>query len=154
MVKRVLLRRWIGFTLLVGMAVALQLSVARAQQCKLITINMENTGGVKSVLQLVPQTVIVPKGTCVVWINWVSRADVRINFQKSSKSCMLATGSPAGFRMIKGCYISGYLPLGKTASLYFKKPGVFRYRLEARNAQTGYRAGPAKYTTVGTIEVK
>jgi hypothetical protein len=97
----------------------------------------------------------VPKETCVVWVNWVSRERVRINFEKSGKSCIRSTESPSGFKELEGCYLTEFLPRGKSASLVFKNPGAYKYQVEIPD-KSKTRAGvyPGKIEVGGVINVE
>ena len=89
----------------------------------------------------------------------INREEVQVSFRENAKQCILSTESPSGFQEVKlkageSCYVSDSLPRGKTASLYWKEPGVFKYTLEyARPASRGHLGG-TKRPAVGVIEIK
>jgi len=127
-----------------------------ADQCQIIRIE-EGKGAGGSRIEIFPEEITVPVGTCTVWINWVSDKDVRVSFRENAKACMLSTEASQGFKELdlkpgESCYISEKLPRGKTASLVWTKPGTYKYHLEApRSSQEGYSGD---IIAEGVIEVK
>lgn len=109
-------------------------SAVSANMCQIIRLYAAQTGGSARV-DIFPQRVTVPVGTCTVWINFINDTKVQVSFRENVKQCILSTEASAGFKEItlasgESCYISETLPRGKTASLVWKKPGVFKYTLE------------------------
>lgn len=134
--------------------------VYAGDKCQLIRIEM-GKGGAGSRLEIFPQKITVPVGACTVWINFVQRREVQVSFRENAKQCMLSTEASQGFDMSEvkpgeSCYISEKLPRGKTASLVWKNPGIYKYTLEAPAAAVG---SPVKLhggdiMAEGVIEVK
>lgn len=118
-----------------------------SETCQLIRIT-EEVGAADTRITINPEKITVPPDTCVVWINWVERHGVSVSFKENVKQCVLATDSPSGFDLKPGeaCYVTEHLPRGKTASMYFHKPGVFKYTLELE--------GKPGVTAEGVIEIK
>ena len=131
--------------------------VYAADRCQTIFIQ-EGKGAGGTRLEIFPEKVTVPVGTCTVWINWVTDRQVRVSFRENAKQCMLSTESSTGFeekelKPGQSCYISDALQLGKTASLYWTKPGVFKYTLEAHGTTT-VGAYSGDILAEGVIEIK
>jgi hypothetical protein len=72
----------------------------------------------------------ITKDTCVIWINWVPKEEVRVVFREDGKKCQDATDSPMGFSMAENCYVTNFIPLGGTSSLKFNGEGTFKYEVE------------------------
>lgn len=128
-------------------------SLAHAQMCQVIRIDQTKGGG-STRIEIAPEKITIPVGTCTVWINWVKNKEVQVSFRENAKHCILSSGSASGFQEmeLKGgesCYISDTLPLGKSASLLWDKPGLFKYTLEFAGHDHN-TTGPV----VGIIEVK
>jgi hypothetical protein len=132
----------------------LNLGTATAQHCQIIKIAKE-THDDSSRIWLYPSEVTVPKGSCVIWMNWVEKEKVSITFQKDANTCIMATESPSGFTAAGGCYFTDFLCYGKTVSLHFKEPGTFTYQLEIPSEKKGAEWGyHGKIIREGTIVVK
>jgi hypothetical protein len=118
-----------------------------AETCQLIRIT-EETGAGDTRIIINPEKITVPLRTCVVWINWVEMHGVSVSFRENAKQCVFATDASTGFEMKAGesCYLTEHFPMGKTASMYFHKPGVFKYTLELE--------GKPNVTAEGVIEIK
>jgi len=128
-----------------------------ADMCQIIRID-EGKGAGGTRLEIFPEKLTVPVGTCTVWINWVTDREVRVSFRENAKACMLSTESSTGFEEMElkageSCYISEKLARGKTASVVWSKPGIYKYNLEVpgSSSQEGY-AGDIQ--AEGVIEVK
>ncbi len=126
--------------------------------CQIIRIEQEKgVGG--SRIDIYPAKVTIPVGTCTVWINWVEFKEVQVSFREDAKVCMLSTVTPVGFEELKlkdneSCYISESLPRGKTASLNWAKPGIFKYVLEAPGSRGTATTGfSGNILAKGVIEV-
>ncbi len=67
-----------------------------------------------------PQYTRVPKGSCIIFMNWVSLGEIMINF-KEGKTCQDVTQAPMGFKLDPkfGCYVTDYVRRGETTSLMF-----------------------------------
>ncbi|MDX9788006.1 MAG: hypothetical protein RBT11_14575 [Desulfobacterales bacterium] len=103
--------------------------ISDAAQCFIVRIAKETVGG-ESRIYLYPNEVKVPKGSCVIWVSWIEKENVSINFHENSKSCIIASESPSGFIEAEGCFLTDFLAYGQTVSLRFKEPGTFGYGLE------------------------
>jgi len=108
--------------------------VYAGDNCQLIKITKEKAGGGTSV-RITPEEITVPVGTCTVWINFVRDGKVQVSFRENAKQCILSTDAATGFEELKletgeSCYYSDVLPHGKTASLVWTKPGIYKYTLE------------------------
>lgn len=128
---------------------------AEGEVCQVIRITQEKGGGGKFI-QINPEMAKVSKGTCVIWVNWVPESQIRVTFKESAKACMRATDAPSGFKEIENCYLSEYIPLGKTVSLHFKEAGTFKYQVEVPDTTKFTPAGinPGKIEGSGEIQVE
>jgi len=100
-------------------------------------------GAAESRLTITPEKITVPPDTCVVWVNWVQGDRVSVSFRENVKQCVASNASPTGFILNEGetCYITEFLTRGKTASMYFNKPGVYKYTLELDGKPTVQKQG-------------
>ena len=127
---------------LVSAALLLSICMVYAgDKCQLIRIEM-GKGGAGSRLEIFPQNITVPVGACTVWINFVQRGEVQVSFRENAKVCKMSTEASQGFDLSElkngeSCYISEKLPRGKTASLVWTKPGIYKYTLDAPAAAVG-----------------
>ena len=87
--KRMVLSLGLAFIMVLTSLFVLH-SSADAQECRIVRV-MEDKGSTGLRLRIEPQVTQVTKGTCVIWINWVPTAEVRINFKDDGKRCMDAT---------------------------------------------------------------
>jgi hypothetical protein len=125
--------------------------------CEFIKVIKERAGGGSSV-RISPEKITVPVGTCTVWINFIRDENVQVSFRENAKQCILATDAATGFQEIKlktgeACYYSETLSHGKTASLLWSKPGIYKYTLEIP-ATTGTIYYVGDIQAEGVIEVK
>jgi plastocyanin len=118
---------------LVGVIILASPRIARAQDLsselkvehRVVSIQ-ENAG-------LVPATVIVKRGTTVIWLNYSSEPNV-IKFQ--NKKVTTACRSPINFYLAdNGSYQSKPLTIGAVASLCFIEKGTFEYKIRPPNPQ-------------------
>ena len=142
--------------LLVGAALLLGGSlVYAADMCQIIRVK-EGIGAGGTRLEIFPEKITVPVGTCTVWINWVTDREIRIAFTENAKQCKLSTDAATGFKDLdlkegEACYYSERLGRGKTASVVWTQPGIYKYKLEAANPSEGFAGA---ITVDGVIEVK
>ena len=132
-------------------------TVYAEESCQLIQIRLEKAGG-GSNIEIFPEAITVPVGTCTVWINFVRRQKVLVSFRDNVKQCIMATDPLTGFTEVKlktgeSCYLSETLPRGKTASLVWSKPGIYKYTLEVP-ATIGSVFDTTNVLAEGVIEVK
>ncbi len=118
-----------------------------AETCQIVKITAEKTGSVSRIV-VTPDKITVPPDSCVVFMNWVRKDKVRVSFRDNVKECKLTADTSAGFGLAVGeeCYLTDYLTRGKTASMYFANPGVYKYTLDME--------GQPSVKTEGVIEVK
>jgi hypothetical protein len=127
-----------------------------ADTCEFIKIIKDKAGGGSSI-RISPEKITVPVGACTVWINFVQKGEMRVSFRENAKQCMLATNAATGFKEIElktgeACYFSETLPRGKTASLVWTTPGIYKYTLETP-AATGDNTYAGKIQAQGIVEV-
>jgi hypothetical protein len=71
-------------------------SLVGANMCQIIRIEDEKgSGGTR--LTLLPEKITVPVGSCTVWMNWVTKGDINVNFRENARQCMASSESPTGF---------------------------------------------------------
>jgi plastocyanin len=128
---------------------------AETEVCQVIRIKQEK-GAAGSRIEALPQAVKIPKGTCVIWVNWVPERQIRVTFKESAKACMRATDAPSGFKEVENCYLSEFIPLGKTISLHFNEAGTYKYHIEVPDTTKSTPAGinPGKIEGTGEIHVE
>ena len=71
----------------------------------------------------------------------------------------MSSGEATGFEELEikpgeTCYISETLPRGKTASIVWNEPGIFKYQLEAPRKSTSLGGYSGDIIAQGVIEVK
>ena len=108
--------------------------------CQVIRITQEK-GGAGKYIEVTPELAKVPKGACVIWVNWVPQMQVRVTFKENAKACMKATDAPSGFKEVENCYRSESIPLGKTVSLHFNEAGTFKYHIEVPDKKKSTPSG-------------
>ena len=124
--------------------------------CQLIKIQGKISEG-NSSIQVFPEKVTVPVGTCTVWVNFVPYAGVRIIFRENAKECLLSTAAATGFqeselKTAETCNVTGTLVRGQTASLVWSKSGIYKYTVENSSARGKDYVG--EISVEGIIEVK
>ena len=150
-------RRLIWLALLTVGVLLISSSLVNAKMCQVIRIEWEKgSGGTR--LNIFPIKISVPVGTCTVWMNWVTRGDINVSFRENAKECVAASEAATEFNLIdlkdgESCYVADKLSKGKTASLYWKTPGVFKYTIEMTETSKDliYTGKPM---ATGIIEVK
>ena len=137
-------------------------SISHAQMCQVIRID-QTAGGISERIEIFPEKITVPVGTCTVWVNWIENEEVYVSFRENAEPCSLSTEAPSGFEELnlksgETCYMSDKLSRGRSASLVWKKPGVYKYTLEyadqSSDASVTVTTGSVKRAAVGIIEVK
>lgn len=141
-----------------GIILMMACGLVHADTCQIIRIE-QGRGGSGARLEIIPEKLSVPVGTCTVWINWVMSQEVRVSFRENAKQCIASTISASGFKEEElndgeSCYITDSLPRGKTASLVWNKPGVYKYTLEAPQSTVQGGVGLSGVMSEGVIEVK
>ena len=104
-------------------------SISDAAECYIVKVAKEETMGRKGRIYLYPSELKVPKDSCVIWVSWIEKELISINFHENSQSCVIASEGSSGFIQAESCFFSDFLTYGKTVSLYFKEKGVFGYHL-------------------------
>ncbi len=106
-------------------------------QCFIVSIR-----GTDQEMSISPKHIKVPKGSCVVWVNWIEGPDISISF-KDGKTCEEMTKSPLGFRLTPetGCYLTDYLPQGGTSSLRFMIAGDYTYEISMEGKKEPLASG-------------
>jgi hypothetical protein len=145
--------------LLISAAFFLGSHLCGANMCQLISIESEKGAGSEKLI-VYPEKITVPVGSCTVWMNWVVKGDVYVSFRENAKKCVDSSASPSGFNLQnlkdgESCYLSDKLSRGKTASLFWKQPGTFKYTIELKDSgKDPSQGGEGAPIATGTIEVK
>jgi hypothetical protein len=127
--------------------------------CQIIRIDLVKAAGA-SRIEIFPEKITVPVGTCTVWINWITGDEVQVSFRENAKACIFSADAKSEFdemQLKSGevCYISKSLPFGKTTSIYCNKPSIYKYHLEIpKSASTGIYKSLDRRSAEGVIEVK
>jgi len=132
--------------------------VYAADDCRIIRIKKDIGSGITRI-QIVPEKLTVSVGTCTVWINRVMDREVRIGFKENAKQCRLSTDAHTGFKELdlkagESCYYSERMPRGKTSSVVWTQPGIFKYQIETSSNQTAGQGFVGEIEAEGVIEVK
>jgi len=126
----------VGFGLIFATAVLL-VRLTEAQDCRVVRIYGPEAFRTREVL-IEPDTILVPKGSCVIWYNWVRAEEVKVVFE-DGKKCDDVTDAPTGFKLDpENCYVTDWIPQGGTSSLRFNQEGTYAYSVQV--------AGGAKVT--------
>jgi hypothetical protein len=124
----------IGVALLCAMAVLCTVEIGDAQECRIVRV-YGHAAQAEPGLRLEPQTIMVNKDTCVIWVNLSKAAEVKVIFE-DGKKCADATDAPSAFTMVETCYVTSWVPHGATSSLTFKEPGTYNYEVEWKEGKT------------------
>lgn len=137
--KTLLITLGIVFIFSMALMVLISQSIVSAQECQVIRIEQEK-GGAGLKLSLVPDKVSIPKGSCVVWINWVPKQEVKVMFKDDGKKCADNTEAHVGFKMKmpENCFLADLIPLGGTSSLRFEEAGTFKYQVVVPGEQMAH----------------
>jgi plastocyanin len=133
---------------LVTLAFALTIFVGsqaptNAQSCRIIRLYGETEPTAPEV-RIEPSTLLVTKGACVIWSNWIKAQEIKIIFE-DGKTCEDVTDAATGFKLdAETCYVASFVSQGGTSSLRFTEEGTFKYKVTA----------DAKVTAEGQIVVK
>ena len=137
-------------------------SLVYAERCQIIRVDDASSvykgssasgtslEGIK--LEVFPEKITVPVGTCTIWINWLDQGNINVSFLEDVKACVF---SASGFvqKEIKpgeSCYLAESVGKGRTVSLTWEKPGVYNYTVEF----VGPTIGKKKPMAEGVVEVK
>jgi hypothetical protein len=108
-----------------------------AQSCRIVRIS-GGAGVQVTDINIEPQSLMIPKGTCVVWFNRAKAQEVKVVFEEG-KTCQNLTDAPVGFKIdaAKDCYVTDYISFGGTSSLRFVEEGTFKYTVETEAGEKG-----------------
>jgi hypothetical protein len=127
--------------------------------CQIIRIQRDRAGEGSRVL-IFPEKVTVPVGTCTVWINFIKDGNVTVSFREDAKQCLVSTdeATATGFyekelKTGESCYVTETMPMGKTASLYWTEPGVFKFTIESPKSEKRSKVYHGTMLAEGIIEV-
>ena len=89
-------------------------------------------GDAKDIVQIVPETLSIAKGTVVIWINAARATDcLKIVFE-DGKKCEDVTDAASGFLTEGPCYVTSWVTFGGTSSLKFNEEGTYDYFVDAK----------------------
>jgi hypothetical protein len=88
--------------------------------------------------ELDPKTLVINKGTCVVWFNRAAGSNVKIIFEEGKKVCEDVVEASMDFKLDENnCFVTAtYIPPFGTASLAFSKAGAHDYVVEVKGTAT------------------
>jgi len=124
----------IGIALICAMAVLFTVDVGNTQECRIVRVYGQLAQGQPG-LRLEPETVMVNKDTCIIWVNLSRASEVKVIFE-DGKKCADSTYAPSAFSMEGQCYVTSWVPHGATSSLTFKEAGTYNYTVEWKQGQT------------------
>ena len=106
---------------------------------------------ITSLLGMKPETVLVNKGTTVVWVNQMAEGvEIVFTAKQVTRACL----SPTNFSVTKeGSFKSGMIPTKGVASLCFIENGKFDYVVSTQTVRDSSSAGAVK-PLVGRIVVE
>ncbi len=145
----------ISIVLAAAMVLMVFVGVASAENmCQIIKIGQTAAESTQMV-NIDPAKVTVPVGTCTIWVNFIRDKIVSVSFRENAKECIASIDSSSGFEGYQlgegeSCYLSERLRHGKTSSIIWNTPGVYKYTIEV----LGYHADDGKKLSQGVIEVK
>ncbi|MBT8339444.1 MAG: hypothetical protein HKP58_00425 [Desulfatitalea sp.] len=145
-----------GFLFFMGVVLIMGQGVLFASEtCQIIRIEKASPSAGRQI-EIFPNKATVPVGSCTVWMNWVVKGEVQVSFRENAQACISSTKSSSGFSKGKSnsgesCYMTEKLARGKTASLYWDKPGVYKYTIELTGVTSDK---PNSLMATGIIEVK
>ena len=104
--------------------------ISTAQECRIV--RLWGQAFPEPSIEIEPKTLVVSKGACVIWSNWVRAEEVSVVFTEGKK-CLDMTEAPTGFKMDLStqCYVANFIKLGQTSSLRFPQDGTFKYEVIA-----------------------
>jgi len=114
--------------ILVAAVLMISKETITAQDCRIIRIHGQAYPE-KSVW-LEPETLLLPKSGCVIWVNF-ARGNVKVIFEEGKK-CKDVTEAASAFTMDEslGCYVTSFVDVGATSSLRFVEEGTLAYKVE------------------------
>lgn len=109
------------------------------------------------VISIIPKKLVAGVDTCTVWVNFMEELSVEVSFRENARQCKLSSKSPSGFVDEFGlkdgeeCYVTDPLPRGASASLFWHRPGTYKYTIEVVHTATRHGRKPL---AEGVIEIK
>ena len=97
---------------------------------------------ITSLLGMKPETVLINKGTTVVWVNQMAEGvEIVFTAKQVTRACL----SPTNFAITKeGSFKSGMIPTKGVASLCFIENGKFDYVVSTKAVRDSSPADPVK----------
>ena len=127
----------------VGILTCTGIRSASATEARLVKIEPVIKEGKVVSVKLDPETtIIVPKGTIVVWLSGVQGTLLKLVFDDPA-ACQDVTADPKLRKLYThwyDCYTTTYLPYAETTSLQFTQPGDYPYVVrteDGKRAATG-----------------
>ena len=106
-----------------------------AKECRMIMLQ-GGTARYQDAIYIDPETTFVDKDACLVWINNIRTAEIKIKFA-DGKKCADVTQAPVGFKLDEAnCFVTTWVPYGGTSSLNFMESGVYDYTVEINKGVT------------------
>jgi plastocyanin len=135
----------IGIMVILIMAIFLfspQLTNA-VEECRIVKLSGHGLVRPQMYVRIEPNTLVISKGTCVVWVNFVAADEVTVSFKEGNK-CLSAVSpvkkakTPAEAEIykawkldkVKDCFVTSFVTEGQTSSLVFSQPGTYNYEVQ------------------------
>jgi hypothetical protein len=130
-------RRYLMVVACIGLVIGLIgfFAPLTAKECRMIMLQ-GGSARFGDAIYIDPETTFVDKDACVVWINNVRTAEIKIKFVEGKK-CSDMTQAPVGFKLDEAnCFVTSWVPYGGTSSLNFMESGVYEYTVEINKGVT------------------
>jgi len=135
----------IGVMVILIMAIFLSspAPINAVEECRIVKLSGHGLVRPEMFVRIEPDTLVISKETCVVWINFVAADEVTVSF-KEGKKCLDAvsplkkakTPEEAAFYKawkmdkVKDCFVTSFVTQGQTQSLVFSQPGTYKYEVQ------------------------
>ena len=111
-------------------AILVSFETITAGECYLIKLSGSAGGGTQITIDT--PTATVPKGSCVIWVNWIIGPSTQLKFEEG-KTCKDMTDARTpdwALNIEDNCFVTSFVGEGGTASLVFKNKGIYNYVVE------------------------
>ncbi len=129
--------KFLTFLLVSGIVLCAGLRTASAAEARLVKIEPVFKDGKVASIEIVPNTIIVQKGTIVVWLSGVEGTLVKLVFDDPA-ACQDVTADPKLRKLYNhwyDCYTTTYLPFAQTTSLRFTQPKDYPYTVRTEDGK-------------------
>jgi plastocyanin len=135
----------IGVTVILIMTVFLfsPQPINAVEECKIVKLSGHGLVRPQMYVRIEPEKLVISKGTCVVWVNFVAADEITVSFREGKK-CLSAVSplkkakTPGEAAIYKGwkldeakdCFVTSFITEGQTSSLIFSQPGTYKYEVQ------------------------